>query len=102
MSNFKGHIFGLSSLATGCSLSSQVRTYSAYSVRVRTGGGRPLLICRNVRGCGQPGSRKMAKCFETVLLGCPVTPTEARKGKVRPNIKFLGRKASDSEHFVMI
>jgi len=28
-------------------------------------------VRRNVRGCGQPGSRKMAMCFETVLLGCP-------------------------------
>ena len=67
-------------------------------------GGRPLLIMQKHegRGCGQPGSRKMAMCFETVLLGCPVTPTEARNGKARPNIKCLGGKVSDSEHFVVI
>ena len=44
----------------------------------------------------------MAKCFETVLLGCPVTPTEARNGKARLNIKCLGGKAWNSEHFSMI
>jgi len=35
-------------------------------------------------------------------LGCPVIPTEARNGKPQLNIKCLGGKASDSEHFVMI
>ena len=40
-------------------------------------------------------------CFEIVLLGCSVAPNEAQNGKVQLNIKCLGGKASDSEHFVM-
>ena len=40
--------------------------------------------------------------FEGVLLGCSVTPSKARNGKLQLNIMSLGGKASDSEHFVMI
>ena len=44
----------------------------------------------------------MAMRFEGVILGCSVTPSKARDGKVRLNIKSLGGRTSDSEHFVMI
>ena len=46
-------------------------------------------------GRGQPGSRKMAMWFEGVLLGCSVTPSKARDGNVRLNIKSLGGRTSD-------
>ena len=44
----------------------------------------------------------MAMRFEGVLLGCSVTPSKARDGKARLNIRSLGGRTSDSEHFVMI
>ena len=44
----------------------------------------------------------MAMRFEGVLLGCSVTPSKERDGKVRLNIQSLGGRTSDSEHFVMI
>ena len=40
--------------------------------------------------------------FWGALLGCSVTLSKARDGKVRLNIKSLGGRTSDSEHFVMI
>ena len=44
----------------------------------------------------------MAMRFKGVLLGCSVAPSKVRNGKVRLNIRSLGGKTSDSEHFVII
>ena len=51
----------------------------------------PKEVGKNMRGCGQPGSRKMAMHFKIVFLGCFVAPSKARNGKVQLNIKFRSK-----------
>lgn len=40
--------------------------------------------------------------MRSIFGGCSVTLSEAHSGKVQLSIKYLGGKALDSEHYVMI
>ena len=66
----------------------------------------PLIMqeCEGARSTRKSQDGHAAR-FEGVLLGCSVTmvtPSKARDGKARLNIRSLGGRTSDSEHFVMI